>query len=131
MMRPCLVCGEPSDGTRCAEHRQPDHKPSARKRGYDGQWDRLSKRARRAQPFCTDCGATEDLQADHLPSAWERKAARLPIRLADVDVCCGPCNRARGAARGLTTRGETPPLGVSDPAPEARWALHTGRRRVC
>jgi len=76
--------------------------PSARELGYDAQWDRLSKRARRMQPFCIDCGSTEDLQADHSPEAWARKAAGKAIRLVDIAVCCGACNRARRQARGIT-----------------------------
>ena len=59
-LRPCLDCGEPTALTRRPEHR-----------GYDAEWDRLSRRARRLQPWCSDCGSTEDLQADHLPSAWD------------------------------------------------------------
>lgn len=98
MMRPCLTCGVPSAGPRCPEHTT-DRKPTAHRRGYDTAWQRLSAKARRLQPFCTDCGATEDLQADHSPQAWERKAAGKPIRLADIDVLCAPCNRARGPAR--------------------------------
>lgn len=107
-MRPCIECGEPSDNERCDEHRIPRrdkpnggrHILNARQRGYDGLWDKLSKRARKLQPFCSDCGATHDLQADHSEEAWKRKAAGKPIRLQDIDVLCGPCNRKRGAARG-------------------------------
>lgn len=113
-LRPCLVCGEPAEGPRCDVHAL--RKPAAAARGYDAHWTRLSKRARRLQPFCTDCGATEDLQADHTPQAWERKAAGLAIRLADVDVVCGPCNRRRGAARGASvTRGEAPNARPNNP----------------
>jgi len=103
-LRPCLSCGEPSEETRCwtcartfeARH---DAKPSARIRGYSTSWDRLSKRARRLQPWCLHCGATDDLQTDHTPAAWERHEAGLAVRLEDVQVLCGPCNRAAGAAR--------------------------------
>ena len=87
-MRPCIDCGEPTASTRCPEHR-----------GYDSDWDRLSRKARKLQRFCSDCGSTEDLQTDHSPDAWARKAAGKPIRLRDVDVVCGPCNRVRGQAR--------------------------------
>ena len=98
-LRPCLDCGEPANGPRCNDHTT-DHKPTAHTRGYDAAWTRLSKRARRLQPFC-ECGAVEDLQLDHLPSAWERQAQGKPIRLGiDAVVRCGPCNRAAGAARG-------------------------------
>ena len=113
-LRPCIVCGEPAEGPRCGIHAL--RKPAAAARGYDAHWTRLSKRARRLQPFCADCGSTEDLQADHSPEAWERKAAGLAIRLADVDVVCGPCNRSRGAARGnAVTRGDAPSGRPNDP----------------
>lgn len=97
-LQPCLECGELSEQRRCPAHTI-STKPSARERGYDKAWDRLSRRARRLQPFCIDCGATTDLQADHSPQAWRRREQGLPIRLEDVDVVCGPCNRRRGAAR--------------------------------
>lgn len=115
-LRPCLTCGKPCDGPRCDDHTI-DTKPAAAQRGYDHRWNMLSKRARRLQPFCTDCGSTEDLQLDHLPSAWERKAKGKHIRLSiDAEVVCGPCNRARGAARGpSTTRGGTPHRAATDP----------------
>lgn len=119
-LRPCLECGTPADQSRCpdctAEHQraQPDRKTPAAARGYDWTWTKLSKRARKLQPFCSDCGATADLQADHSPEAWERKATGLPLRLADIDVVCGPCNRTRGAQR----PNQRPPGGI--PAPQAR-----------
>ncbi len=109
----CLDCGEPCNGPRCPDHTitRPDTRtrPSASARGYDANWTKLSKQARRMQPWCSHCGATEDLQTDHTPEAWARKAAGLTIRLQDVQVLCGPCNRAAGAARGQTaTRGMPP-----------------------
>lgn len=131
-LRPCLDCGTPTAGPRCTEHQLPDrhhrpNKPSAKSRGYDHTWTKLSKRARRLQPFCTDCGATDDLQADHLPQAWERKAAGLPIRLTDIQVLCGPCNRAAGAARGnAPTRGDAPNAFSPTHAAQANSPLHTG-----
>lgn len=116
-MRPCLDCGEPADGPRCPEHTT-DPKPVAAARGYDHAWNVLSKRARKLQPFCSDCGATEDLQCDHTPEAWARKATGKSIRLQDVDVVCGPCNVARGAARGPSaTRGMPPGRPATDPSP--------------
>lgn len=86
--KPCLDCGQPTAGTRCPEHR-----------GYDRRWRVLSERARKLQSWCSDCGSTEDLQTDHSPEAWARIAAGKPVRLRDVDVVCGPCNRERGQAR--------------------------------
>lgn len=105
-MKPCLTCGEPSPATYCDEHQPSRSTPrgSARERGYDRAWDKLSKRARRLQPFCEDCGATDRLTTDHKPSAWERHAAGLPLRLADVAVVCAACNAARGSSRPGTPR---------------------------
>lgn len=115
--RPCIVCGEPSPGTRCPEHTT-EHartrvRGTARQRGYDSRWDALSKRARRMQPWCSDCRSTVDLTTDHLPTAWERKAQGKSIRLRDVAVVCGDCNSTRGSSRptGDTPRG--PALGPS------------------
>lgn len=106
-LRTCIECGELTDTERCELHQlrgrdKPSggmHAQSPSERGYDGAWNRLSARARRLQPFCSDCGATEDLQCDHTPRAWARKAAGKAIRIKDVDVVCGPCNVRRGSAR--------------------------------
>lgn len=71
------------------------------------------------QPWCLDCGATEDLQADHSPEAWSRWERGLPIRLKDIDVTCAECNRKRGQARGVTSRSK-PSSAQDDTAPHAR-----------
>lgn len=103
-LKPCGICGEPSESTRCEEHQKKErvNRPKDRSRGsgYTAAWDKLSKRARRLQPFCSDCGATTDLQCDHTPEAWERHDKGLPIRLQDIDVVCGFHNRERGKAKG-------------------------------
>lgn len=107
----CIDCGTvtPAGNARCdtcrrgsIRHRIRKHskKTAPQDRGYDAQWKRLSARARKLQPFCTDCGTTHDLQADHTPEAWDRKERGLAVRLQDIDVVCAPCNRKRGAARG-------------------------------
>lgn len=110
-MRPCLECGEATEQNLCD-----DHRPSATamrgsspsERGYDSAWTRLSARARRMQPWCSDAhlgGCEGPLTADHLPSAWERKALGLPLRLSDVEVVCRRHNSARGSSRVGTARG--------------------------
>jgi 5-methylcytosine-specific restriction enzyme A len=119
-LKPYVSCGELSDQSRCPEHRPQQVKASAASRGYDNAWTRLSRKARKLQPFCLDCGSTEDLQADHSPEAWRRKAAGKTIRLRDIDVVCGPCNRRRGAARG-----DAPTPRLQDPSGKAQGALHT------
>lgn len=111
---PCTRCGEPTRQTQCNEcqpvsdrqrvRTDQQVKTSPAARGYDSRWRRLSERARKIQPFCTDCGSTTDLQADHSPEAWERYKRGLPLRVIDVEVTCGRCNRARGAARGSHVR---------------------------
>jgi hypothetical protein len=130
-LKPCVACGEPSAKSRCPDHRPKDHQPPREARGYNRAWQQLSRRARRLQPFCTDCGSTDDLQGDHSPEAWERKAAGKTIRLTDIDVVCGPCNRRRGAARGQTPRGDTPSTGHDHRDAKARGALHTPRGYAC
>ena len=122
-MRTCLDCGEPCEGSRCPEH---DIKGTATQRGYDAAWDRLSRRARKLQPFCTDCGAAEGLQADHSPEAWAAKAAGKPIKLSMIDVVCGPCNVARGAARGPSARGMAPHASAHRPTARQSFS-HTPR----
>lgn len=123
-LRPCMSCGDPTTGTRCNEHTVPRKRkplPSAHSRGYDSAWNRLSKRARALQPWCSDCGSTENLQADHTPEAWARKAIGRSIRLQDIDVVCEACNHARGDARG--ERPQRRPSGTN--RPHAKSALHT------
>jgi 5-methylcytosine-specific restriction enzyme A len=126
-LRPCLDCGQPCTGPRCTQHTT-EAKGTREARGYDAAWRRLSKRARRLQPFCIDCDTTEDLQADHTTEAWERYEAGRPIRLQDIAIRCGPCNRAAGAARGPSaTRGRAPSEGRQPPV-ASRDRRYTRRR---
>lgn len=111
--RPCLSCGAViRSGSRCdtcrkSNERQRDrsgrtHSPKAspKARGYDQAWRRLSERARKLQPWCEWCHSKQDLTCDHLPIAWQRHDAGLPIRLQDVRVLCAACNIKAGSARG-------------------------------
>lgn len=128
-LKPCVVptCGEPSDKSRCPAHRKDTR--DKRARGYDHRWDALSRRARRLQNFCTICGSVESLQADHLPSAWERKAAGKPIRLADIQVLCRQCNVDLGSSRPGSTRahqGGHPQPDHASPVGKAQGAMKRG-----
>jgi 5-methylcytosine-specific restriction enzyme A len=104
--RPCIDCGEVAETTRCpgcspnVDLARRPRRGTRTEQGYDNRWLRLSKRARRLQPFCSDCGAVDDLTADHL--VWPATS------LADVDVVCRSCNSKRGPVRGP---GETPANG--------------------
>jgi 5-methylcytosine-specific restriction protein A len=102
LLRPCLTCGEPSPESWCDLHAtraRTRARVPYRQRGYDGAFDRLSRRARARQPFCLTCHATENLTTDHLPIAWWRKAHGFTVRLRDVQVLCGPCNTRAGSSR--------------------------------
>lgn len=123
MMRPCLDCGEPSPATRCPDHTQPrNHDVSAARRGYDAAWRRLSKRARRLQPFCADCGAVDDLTGDHL--VWPA------TKLEHVAVVCRACNSKRGARRSKQTRGGNPRETAQGPLGKAKFESHTESQDV-
>lgn len=137
MLKPCMVCGEPSAGTRCSDHdreterlRHLHHNRGTRlARGYDAAWIKLSRRARRIQPWCTRCGTTDNLTGDHTPQAWARKAAGLPIPLEDVDVLCAGCNASAGSSRPGTRRAFSP--GEGTPIPSQRpAALKHGNRHT-
>lgn len=125
-LRPCLTCGEPVQASYCPEH-QPSkpsgrNKPAPSKIGYGFTWRKLSERARRLQPWCSDCGTTEDLTCDHSREAWERFEQGKTIRLIDVDVLCRRCNALKGKQRpgGIPREGDE-----SSPACKAQTPSHT------
>lgn len=137
LLQPCAECGEPAAGTRCHAHtvdhraytRAPEVKASTRARGYGTAWRKLSERARRLQPFCTDCGRRDDLTVDHTPEAWERYNTGKAVRLSDVAVVCRACNARRGRARPSTDGSDpgedTPARGTSTRLGEAKFRTHT------
>lgn len=127
--KPCLTCGEVSEGSYCDEHAPKpwQHREgSARARGYDRAWDKLSQRARKLQPFCSLCFSTEDLTTDHLPSAWRRKAEGKAIRLKDVRVLCNDCNVDAGTSRPAENHGTGALDEHAGPGGKARSASLTG-----
>ncbi len=131
---PCMGCGEPAESTRCYDC-TPEHRANSRAglrtdrpttsprvRGYGSGWDKLSAQARRMQPWCSACGAREDLTTDHSEEAWRRHDAGKPIRLCDVDVLCRRCNARKGRAR---PGGQPPRGGTGLGGGEPRRPLHT------
>lgn len=100
----CQPADRAEDTDRPIKLRRLDDRGTRQARGYGAEWDRLSARARRKQPWCTDCGSPDDLTADHSPEAWRRHERGERIRLRDIDVVCRGCNAARGAARGPHAR---------------------------
>lgn len=131
--KPCIDCGIPVEGTRCMDcaaakdrsYTRPPRGRNSRRDGYTTKWEIVSKKARRIQPWCSDCGREDNLHADHLPSAWDRYHRGLPIQLVDVDVVCSACNTDRGSSRPGSERfeawvraGRPRGGGVTRPAPE-------------
>lgn len=114
----CLECGEPSEGPRCPDHRRPDTKPSREARGYDWRWRKFSTAMRRRQPFCADCGSTEDLTVDHSAETWRDHERGRPYRVETVSVVCRSCNSKRGRAR---PRGDDPEEGGAHPLGKAKF----------
>jgi hypothetical protein len=82
---PCLDCGclIPKGITRCAACSKPNP--------YGAEHQRRSRLLRAAHPFCSQCGATEDLTADHI----------VPLHcgghpLGKLRVLCRSCNSRLG-----------------------------------
>lgn len=94
----CTEC-RPRNATTTARRLTELNRGTRTERGYDNTWLRLSARARKLQPFCSDCGTTDDLTTDHSAEAWRRKEEGKVIRLKDVDVVCRRCNSERGDPR--------------------------------
>lgn len=83
--RPCLGCSKPTrNGSRCHTCEQARQRTrNANRQHYKGNWQKLSREARQAQPWCTYCGATTDLTLDHV----------TPRSTVDgLVVACRSCN---------------------------------------
>ncbi len=90
LARPCLACGQPSrNGPRC-EQCAPR---TTTERGYGAAWQRLARNAIARQPYCSTCGATDDLTGDHV-----HPLARGGTMHGSIDVLCRSCNSRKGAA---------------------------------
>lgn len=111
MMKPCLVCGEPTPASRCPDHQLPDTRKRTGER-RTARWARLSARLRRMQPFCTACGSRDDLTVDHVVPLAARPD--LAYRIDNLQVLCRKCNSRKGTRE---TLGGDPPAGSSSPLP--------------
>ena len=96
-MLPCLGCGTPTEGSRCADCRLPSTRPqlSRKERHRTAAWDRLSRRLRPQSPFCESpgCTATTDLTVDHIIPIDE--APELAFEPLNCRVLCRSCNSRR------------------------------------
>lgn len=129
MIKPCVMCGTPSRGSRCHEHRVKDTRRARRERGqaaYDEKWRALSTAARRAQPWCSDCGSSSDLTADHvLPKSV---VPELVHAAENVAVRCRSCNSRRGTT-GVTEADAQQVLDALN-ATQRRRPSRTTRQRI-
>jgi hypothetical protein len=83
----CLETGCPARVWEDGQSRCPDHRSSSgwarrprvsrQAAGYGAEWERLRRRHLAAHPVCVDCGATTDLQVDHVRefTAWVTPSA--------------------------------------------------------
>lgn len=84
-------CPELTTTTRCPKHEAEYQRlRNARRTHYKREWRKLSQQARRAQPWCSACGATADLTADHV------RARSLD---EGVEVLCRSCNTKKGGGQ--------------------------------
>ena len=82
-------------GTRCpTKERERDARRGTRtQRGLDNRWLRLRDKAIALQPWCSYCGATENLTGDHRIPRSQGGVART---VDDIIVACRSCNSRRG-----------------------------------
>jgi len=86
-LRPCIDCGQPSEGSRCPEHTV-DRRRGRAQRSH--QWRVLSARIRKQQPWCEHCHATEHLQVDHIVPVSVDPSREYDV--SNLRVLCRPCH---------------------------------------
>lgn len=142
-LRPCLVCGEPGNGPRCAEHASPTPaKPRDRRHvHWNGtRWKKLSARVRKLMPWCADCRRTSQLTTDHVIPVEHRPD--LAYEIENLITRCRPCNGRKGSTmpdpttvaeieakiaarkRRTETRGDDPFVGRSPSSPQTNFSTH-------
>lgn len=93
--RPCAQCGTVVRNSHlcinCKRKREAQ-RPARQIRGYDSQWQQLSRYARAAQPWCSRCGSSKDLTADHIVPL----ASGGSSTLSNIQVLCRKCNSSKG-----------------------------------
>ena len=92
--RPCSGCGVLVRDSRCSScsRLQQLRNPRRRHSQYDYEWQKMSKLARTLQPYCTKCGTTKDLTADHILSIAQGGLNTLD----NISVLCRKCNSSKG-----------------------------------
>jgi 5-methylcytosine-specific restriction endonuclease McrA len=92
--RPCSGCGVLVRDSRCSAcaRLQQARNPRRRHNKYDYEWQKMSRLARSLQPWCSKCGATKDLTADHILSIAQGGLNTLD----NISVLCRKCNSSKG-----------------------------------
>ena len=94
-LQPCLTpdCPEVQEAARCTRHTREVDGVRVRRRGtlYQGDYPRRRAACIREQPWCTFCGSTRRLTADHVRAGDPSS----PLR-----TLCLSCNSRRGAGGG-------------------------------
>jgi 5-methylcytosine-specific restriction enzyme A len=81
MKYPCLDCHQLTNTTRCPDcERIRQRNRNRRRLQYLGTWAATSRRARKAQPWCTRCGTTTDLTLDHETGTVECRSCNASHR---------------------------------------------------
>lgn len=126
-LRPCIQCGEPTDGPRCPEHTTDTRiRKEKGQAAYDPVWRKLSLKARKMQPWCQDCNGTDDLTCDHIIP--KTVAPELVHTIENLAVRCRSCNSRRGAT--TFTAAEAHAVLKRLTASQKRRPTKTGRLRV-
>ena len=93
---PCLYCGVISRGSVCRQCKaaieSKDIKRQERHRAYDYEWQKLSRLARKIQPWCSRCGTNKYLTADHILSLANGGSNILE----NIMILCRKCNSSKG-----------------------------------
>lgn len=95
--RPCAGCGKVVRASRCAECKRTlgRGRPTRTQRGYDYQWNKLSKYLRELQPYCSIKGCTnKDLTVDHIVPLGV--APHLRLEISNLRVLCRSHNSQKG-----------------------------------
>jgi 5-methylcytosine-specific restriction enzyme A len=96
--RPCLVCGRPTNGSRCPEHTI--ERPDWRRRGYDAEYDRNRRALLAVSTRCAVCGLpsmlNDPLTADHIVPRSEGGGNEQ----SNLRAVHRSCNQRRGKGGG-------------------------------
>jgi hypothetical protein len=98
VLRACVVCGRPSKGSHCPEHRRKPFEGSTRRRRLPKDWPKRRGFVLRRDPTCRICGTAPATEVHHL-YGWQDNR---PEALVGV---CTPCHRSETGREGRAAQG--------------------------